>query len=249
MSESKNNFEKIDDFIMGKLKGEELNSFNLELASNEELSAAVEQRNKLYHGIREAGRKEFVADLKEIHKDVIGSKQKPSKVIKFNWRPLLMVASTLLVVITSWWLWSGNENDPNSLFASNYEPYALNQNLRDDSGSEDFVEGAKLYREKNYAESLPIFQKLAEKNNSPSLKMAIAISHFENDNTPRAIETLQEIIASEDPFLSDLANWYSALFYIKLDEKENAKSHLEILASSSDNDKYEESKLLLSKLK
>lgn len=248
MKDKNHNFYNIEDFIMGNLKGEDLDAFERELAQNKELSEEVTQQKKLYQGIRTAGRKEFVKDLKEIHKSVVGIDRNSSKIINFNWRPILAIASIFLVAFFSWWLLSIPSHSSQDLFSKNYEPYSFNQNLRDSDQDKQLIQAAEFYRNKKYAESLPLFQKAAQNNNSSSIKMAIAMSYFENDEPQKAINVLKEIIDSQDPFLSDLAHWYSALFYLHLDEKENALSHLQLLASSDQNDKYLEAKDVLTKL-
>jgi len=249
MNENTDFFNKIDDFIMGNLRDEELNSFELELANNEALAKAVNQQRILYESIRKSGRKEFVADLKVIHKKVVDNDPKLAKIRKFNWRPFFAAAAVLFIVASCLWLFIPASTDSQSLFVANYEPYELNQNVRDFQQDQNLLRGAELYRDKNYNESLPILEKVSEDNTSSSITMAIAISQHENGETKKAISILQKIIDADDPFLSDLAHWYSALFYLQLDQKENAITHLSILTDSAQNDKYEEAKQLLEKLR
>lgn len=249
MSNNNNNFDKIDDFIMGKLESEELKSFEFELSNNDALSAAVTQQRKLFDGIRNAGRREFVADLKVIHEKVVTEKKRTAKIINFNWRQLLVVASTMCILLVSWWLFTDTSSDAQSIFADNYEPFALNQNLRNFGQEEEMIQAAEYYRNKNYNESLPLLQKIDSNESSSSIKMAIAISYFENKDTEKALEILNDIIVSKDPFLSDLAHWYSALFKLQNRQNEEAKSHLEYLSSSLDKDKHLDAKKILEKLR
>ena len=134
------------------------------------------------------------------------------------------------------------------LFANNYEPYALNQVLRNSEEDKDLKEAAYLYRNKDYEKSLPSLQNALKSNNSPALKIALSISHFENGEPIKALENLNEIIILKDPFLSDVAHWYSALFYLHAGQVEKAKVHLEFLADSPERDKHNEAKKILEKL-
>ena len=81
MEEKIDYFELIDDFILGKLNVDMQNSFEQELNRNSELALKVEQQRKLYSGILKAGRKEFISDLKKIHKEVVTDTDKEAKMV------------------------------------------------------------------------------------------------------------------------------------------------------------------------
>jgi len=243
-------FEQVDDYILGHLTEQDVLAFQEELKQNSALAEALDSQERILRGMTEGGRMELKAELKAIHQKVVQAPKPEAKVRKINWRPFVAAASLLLLGLVAWWAWAPQANTPQQIFATHYEPYELMLAMRDEGEDKRIGEAAKLYRQRQFAEAIPILEALIEKEGEHSQKLlALAISRFENGESEKAFLPLQQIIKDKDPFLSDQAQWYSALFYLKLDQSQKAIPFLEVLAKSPNAAKRSEAQKMLAQLK
>lgn len=255
MKDKENYFEKIDDYLLGHLSEIENTKFEKALESDEALAKAVAAQERIRKGMMEGGRRKLRAELKAIHQEVVFSDEssysdEPSaKVRKLNWRPMVAAAAVLLLGVLAWWLWGGQGVSPERLFAQNFEAYDLVLNQRDEGKGEQLPKLIELYDAKKYEVAKPMLESMLKEDVTNSqLRLALAIARFETNETTTAFKPLTEIIQSEDPFLSDLAKWYSALFHLRLNQIEQALPFLQALADDPDADKHQAAKKILQQI-
>lgn len=250
MKEKKQFFAQIDDYILGHLEEKEVIAFQQELEQNIALTEALHSQERILRGMTEGGRIELKAELKEIHQKVINTPRPKTKVKKMDWRPFVAAASLLFLGLVAWWSWPLPANEPQQIFATNYEPYELMLAMRNETEDKRIGEAAKFYRQRRFAEAIPILEALISEEGEHSQKiLALAISRFEIGEKEKAFLPLQKIIKDKDPFLSDLAHWYSALFYLQLNQSAKAIPFLETLANSPNAAKREAAQKILEQLK
>lgn len=250
MNEQNLYFDKIDAFLLGHMEAAEAEDFKAEIRLDEELTAQVEARKRLIGAMSESGRREMKLQLKNIHREVI---DETPRMRKMNWRPLLAAASIAMIGLMMWWLWMPQSTTSQDIFAANYESYELSLALRDEAPEARVGELNQLYRNKKYAESIPILQELIadEESNDQfgaQLQLALANAFFATGEKGRAIQPLLQIIETEDPFLSDEARWYAALFYIEQNNNQAAIPFLTTLANNSRADHHVEAMKILKSL-
>ena len=169
---------------------------------------------------------------------------------KRDWRPFIAAVFLLGLGLVSWWFWPPPQNAPQQIFANHYEPYELMFDMGTEAADKRMEVASKFYRQRQFTEAIPVFEILtSEEGEHAQELLALAISRFEIGKKEKAFLPLQQIIKDKDPFLSDLAYWYSALFYLKLEQSAKAIPFLEKLTNSPNADKQETAQKILEQLK
>ncbi len=249
MSDKRNYFEKIDDYLLGHLSEAELTAFEQAVQEEEALAKAVEGRKKLIKGMVVGGRRKLKSKLQSFHQEEIEASKPKAKSRNLIRRSILAAAAILLLGILCWWLWSPTAMDATQIYANNYEPFELVLNLRDSDPKDNLDLLIQQYRNGEYAKVIPAIESILQEKNNSQLQLALAISRFQTGDKTKAFLPLQKIIANKDPFLADQARWYSALFYLQLDQADLATPFLQTLATTPDADKQAEAQKILSLLK
>ena len=249
MSDKRDFFKKIDDFLLGHLSEEEATAFQQATEEDEALAKALDGRKQLLKGMAVGGRRKLKSKLKSFHQEVIETPVAVAKTKTLNWRPIAAAAAALLLGVLLYWLWTPTAMNATQIYASNYEPFELVLNLRDTNDKENLDLLVQQYRNQEYTKVIPALETLLQEKNNSQLQLALAISRFEAGDQSNAFLPLQNIITANDPFLADQARWYSALFYLQLDQVDRAIPFLQTLATTPDADKHAEAKKILSQLK
>ena len=141
----------------------------------------------------------------------------------------------------------------NSSYRSYYEQYInwseLPSFVEKGQDQNNFSHGETAFKQENYKEAITFFQQV-----TPSHEFYIHSLEYlgaaydlldENDN---AITTFQKLANVEDPYERSKGNWYTAMIYLKMKNKDKAIGILRELVKDSENYKYEKARGLLKKL-
>ncbi len=242
-------FDKIDEYILNRLKGEELEVFESELTKNADLQTAVKQRSKISDAVKYLERKELKKELQAIHGKEIGASKTENKSIITILKPYLAAAAVICIGLLSWWLLSPSNTSTNDIYVSNYAPYKVLNNVRDAAQNAVVDQAWENYRAGNFEAAYLALEKLDNSEIDGQILIAKAISLNEMGLTNKAISTLAIVIENKDPFLLDLANWYIGLFYLKSDNIPQAKYFFQQLANDESADKHQAAKEILNSLR
>ncbi len=243
-------FEIIDDFLLGHLDPAAAEDFQQQMQKDPELAKAVDSQKRLQRGIIVGGRRALKEDLKAIHQEVVGSMPDSEPEKKINWRGYVVAAIIVFLALLAWWLWMPQKAEPQKLYAQYYQTFQPVLALRDSNTDPRINEVANLYRNGAYTEAIPLLEALLlqEEDNS-QLLLTLAVARFETGDSSKVFSALQQIIDANDPFLSDQAKWYSALFHLQLQQVDQALPFLQSLADEASADKNQEAKKILDALK
>ena len=239
--------QQIDDFIMGLLDEKEKALFNKELASNNELAIRLEDRRVLIKGIEEYHSLELKHKLKNIHSKVFDSAPMQTA-RRRSLIPWIAAAATIALLIVAL-LWMNNSKATSEqLYASNFKPFELSFTQRDDVDTQ-LLQLEVLYDNGQYEEAIPIFEsKIRESNNPGQLQLGIGISKMAVGQNEAALQHFDIILKSGDLLFKDHAIWYSALTYLKMDDREQAKRFLQQLVEDREADHHGEAVKLLEEM-
>ena len=97
-------------------------------------------------------------------------------------------------------------------------------------------EAIGMYNAQKYQEAIPLLQKALQEgpnqNLGAKLSMYLGVSYSQLDQLERAIPHFKEVLNTPNPYALD-ARWYLALIYTRLEDNEQAKSHLEFIRGFS----------------
>lgn len=169
----------------------------------------------------------------------------PSKVVRL--RPWLMAASiAFLVGISSWLLFFNSPGiDTDELYNAHFSPYenVVHPIERGEQLEDLQTQAFTAYEEGDYARALSLFKELQHKSTDGYIKFYEAITLMQLNKHEDAADLLTNYIEGNDE-LSNRAEWYLALCYLKLDEAAKSKSLLKKVAGRDGFKAKEANKLL-----
>ncbi len=237
MEKNEANFEA---YFTGKMSSDELEKFNHELNSNEEFKKEFDFFLSIKAASVNIERDNLRNELQNIHIDDLSSdsEQPTTKPAKSN--RLLWLISAFLLLALSYITYKNifTVEEPEQLFAQNYEPY-IAQQARGNTAEEL----KQSYISKDYS---GFITNAKEVEMTPELYMMLANAYIATNAFELAESSFLQI--SDNSSLRDQKYWLLGLVQLKLNKLEKAKSTFLKLQSLS-NYKNKEIEKILSQLK
>ena len=217
----------INAYFENRLSEIERERFNDLLKTDDEFQEQFNFEKELQNSLRLEHRKELKTFLREAD-----AKSNQSQRLPFNKKVWLVAASVVILLVSSFWIINNNSNNPTveNLYASYYQPYenvvySIERGTRvDDLTSRAFL----AYEQSDYRLAAKLFQQLSEEVTLDYIDFYQGIAMMELGENEKSISYLNHYLKSENP-LSDRALWYLALNYLKLNNIDEAKKHLDRL--------------------
>jgi len=232
----------IDDYLLDRLSGVELEQFEKKLKTDQSLASKVEER-KIVLGVVDAfGDIEMMEQISAIHKKEVTADRKSTK-----FRFLYAAAAALALFVVIWFLMK--PASPETLFADYYQAYDLSFTTRNDDNDQQLAQADLLYKSRNFKEALPLFEEQYKSGNTGSkIGIALGICHIEMQRYSEALPYFSNILNQEFDTYRDQALWYTALIKLKQNDVQSARPFLQELADNSKSYFYQQAKMLLSEL-
>ena len=233
--------ETIDLYLSKQLKGEDLSAFELKMNTDPVFKKEIETQSFIHRGVNKLGEDEMRSKLKKIKAKILEeekhilsgesvSRKKivPLKPVKKT-RPFLrwsIAAAIALVLGASVYLVATRQKVSSlDLYASYYEPFAEEINVRNASSRSIANQASQLYQAKKYKEALPLFLQILESEpDNAEVQLAVGVSQLELGRFEKATQTFSAV---NNPLFKDQANWYLAMAFLKQSDMTNAKTVLE----------------------
>jgi len=237
-------YELIEAYCNGQLKGNELEAFEKDLENNPELQKEVkffkENISLLSEGIQNEDKRET---LKKSLDEIGGryfEKPKKNTIIPIK-RYIAIAASIAALFILGTLLW------PSSSMYEQYAmhaPYSFQQ--KGDSFN-DLISAAKAFNAKDYKTACSHFENYLKENaQDKEAYFALGICHLEMNQEQKALEIFDSELFKNSVF-EGKAQWYKALSYLKMEDYQSCIMVLERI--KSDSPYYDKSLSLLKELK
>ncbi|WOK08063.1 hypothetical protein RT717_05380 [Imperialibacter roseus] len=207
-------------YLQGKLTEAEKDAFEANLSPEEQEELAFEL------GVRERLEEEL---RKELRMKVAGFEKKVRPARRINPAYIGVAASLFLVASLAFYLTRQQE----SLFDEYYQPYPNYEltSVRGEQNLSDRQRAYQAYDDGKYEAAAASFGKLDSLSAPDYFFRGICLIQMNNDAL--AVADFQRVAAMNDQDYVEAANWYTALIYVKLNDKDRAKALLEILASGN----------------
>ncbi len=240
--------QKIDDFIMNKLIGSELDAFTAQMESDPELASEVKLRQQLLAELDVLSDYKTQQKIQAVHKTEMARFRGKKRRIVAIWR-FAAAAIFGLLAFSVWWF--TDEATPAELYASNYSPYSYKYGVRDvDTINPALKQASDYYQNQNYEQAIPLLIKGMEENpDETELYLALGISLFETGDAEAALQQFDYLIRKQDRFYAGEALWYSSLIELNRGNIDNTTTFLNQITTSNSNDSlYQKAQNLLKKL-
>lgn len=232
----KDNFEIIEEYLLGNLPAEEKEVFEQRLGEDAVFKKEFDVMKAIFQSAEMSAKDKMKIDFENIHqRNFQTSKQAKSKIISI--RPVYKIAASVLLLIScalAFWLLSNKSIDipQDQLYANYFEPTELSFSYRGDDSNEVLETLQELFNTKDYPEFI---DQLAaynpDKDRDPALILAKGQAHLELDQFTRADEEFKSLLAN--PLYKDQANWYLGLMYVKQNKNAEALIYLDAVDRGS----------------
>ena len=220
--------EKIDRYLSGGMSKDEFNSFEAEIAVNEELKSEVQLQKK-------TGDLLEAAAWVETKNKVEALSRKSTKTISI--RPLLKIASVFIILLGSSYFFMHQSYSDSKLYAAYATPHPDNLTVMGDEKSE--LTGAmELYNEGNYTEADKLFLTLSKDAELKDELLVYRLTCLLETNKPtQAIELIQSV---EENKMNSTIKWQLILAHLANGSTDNLSDLIENFRK--DNNGYQETK-------
>ena len=228
-------FNVIARYLSSTMTVEERTQFESELKQNPALQADFDFAKEVIVAIKDTDNRNFRNAIGSI----INEKSEQHTILRIINRPLYKwVAGVILLISISFfisWHFLTPRNSYDRLFAQYYQTYPLDfMNRSDGNVLSNLYMAFTAYQERNYTESLTLFNKVIETDSTLVVAYFYrGISCIETNNLPLAITSFNKVLHFEQNSYAPQSHWYSALTYVRLKDKDNAMAHLKWLKTCS----------------
>lgn len=223
----------IERYNAGEMDEAEKQWFRNELRDNEKLRKEVELRSKTDLVIKNQDLMNLRNKLSSIEKQ----RKVPTPVRKSTRAVNIKYAAAIagFILIGSIALLSSRKLKNDEILDKYYKPYEVASALR--SGelvrNDNFSLALDYYSIHDYRTAAIYFSKVLEDDpGNMHSQLLNGISNFENQNYPAAESSFTKVIADNNNYYIDHAQWYLALCYIRTDERLKAIEQLAIIEKS-----------------
>ena len=236
--------EEIDDYLFDKLSDAEKANFDQKIANDKNFKEDFLLQKEVVQNLQSHGNKLLKNQLQAIHQEMLTTRKKPP-VLLYTFG---IACSIALVVLSVLFFGNFQTSNQTEIFSNHYKPYPLSFQTRTTNQlkNENIFKLQMLYQEQQYSEALPFLEQLSIENpKNPKFLLGKGICYIELQEWEKALAIFDSIIQLNEPFFKDHAIWYTALVYYKLQNFQEAKNKLKILASNPNADHNEDSKQFL----
>ncbi len=168
----------------------------------------------------------FLSMLKEFEKEEPIDEEKPViKLPRYRW--MAIAASFVILLGLSIYFVLNAETSPEDLFAEHFEPYrnVVHPITRGKPAEDEKTQAFLAYQNEEYDNAITLFDKLYEQEGQPYYLFYKANALLELNSNDEAIAILQK--SDQLGEFADRSAWYLALAYLKVEDTEKAKEHLQ----------------------
>ena len=170
---------------------------------------------------------------------------------KRNFQKVYRAAAIILLFVTvgvvTWMIWPGNSN-MDDLANRYFRSYQSLASVRSNDGSTDaLMENAfQFYNLRNFTQAETSFRKLLQsKPNNTMARLYLGLSLMETGKTKEATPIFRLILQQNDVLYRAQSEWYLSLCLLKTSKKDEAISHLKVLAGKNGHYREMAEKLLV----
>ncbi len=243
--------EKMEEYLDKEMSGKDRQQFEDELAKNVPMQRALQLEEDLRAGISRLGHTALRDRLRRIHAEEIGEED-GATIVPMRSRGLARrwaaIAAMLIAAVgLMYWATQMGATDPAGLYASNYEPYSLELTQRG-AGEQSEVQAAEqAYRDGDYATAGSLLEELYQADQQDAeIALGLAVARWENGDSSGALELLQQLV--DHPLLSDKAQWYRAMIFLKEENLTAARDALQAVAGDENSTQAVQAQEVLSRL-
>jgi tetratricopeptide (TPR) repeat protein len=226
-----NKQENIDAFLLGELKGEELNDFNEMIKQNPDMAKELRFQAEVMESIRD----EKKLALRETLNEVLPDSSLRFTILKYS-RTMQLAAAVVVMamIIGGSFLYESVFNTSSSsqqLFEEYFTPeYELMTVRSGNSSNSTLEQGMNYFANRDYNNAIETFEEVPD---NMLAKLYSGFSYMHLDNYQQAEQLFSEIVDDGDSMFTDQAAWHLGLCYLATDKEEDAIKIFNVIANGN----------------
>ena len=241
-------FEKIEQYALGKLTAEERIAFEEKIATDPAMADALSNFRKSQMAIKAAARHQLREKTAKAYSSQVSATNRKYVLIQ----RIAVAAGFLLLLAAGFWYYNqdGNAMEPDILFVQNFEmpaaPAVRSYNNPQDGKWEQTLQ---FYGANNFDEAIPLLSELLEDetfDQKETAKLLWGASLLATHQADKALFILDQI--NDAKCYKQEKEWYRALAFLLLNKLDAAKSALEQIAGQKNHYKMKEAAQMLKHL-
>lgn len=234
---------QIDDYILGRLSGDALQSFEQELQQNMEFRKTVQEQQDALNYIEAANDLLIQEQISAIHAAELKELNKKSE-SNNRFKPIAIAASVAIFIAASIWLLDIFNTEEN-LHTAYYDVPTIAFTDRGENTATAFEEAGFQYNSGNYQKAIEQLEALLPQvSQNPKAHLALGISYFEIKKFPQAIQHFDWLMNNGGDLYAPQGKWYKALSMLSLGQNMEAEKLLKEIESSGGWKSQEAQKIL-----
>lgn len=253
MVSKRNKYEEIESYLNNQLSEKELSSFNQKLIKDKQLDKEVQLHRELPLAILDYKVIALEEKLKKIQVNFNFTNNKQvvwqSPLLAFATVKRYILAACFCLTITGLFYLhqqQNKDNSPKSLYENYYQPYEIYTANKSLTKYNNPLQAAfQCYQTQDYPKALTGFVEAYQVDNTnQEAKLYAGICLLELNQIKEATLLFKQVIKEGKDNLKQVANWYLALSYLKVDIVDSTKIILHGLITDNANYRYEARSIL-----
>ena len=223
-------YDRIDRYLRGELRGQELTAFQSLLDADPNFAGEVDLHRQVMEAIADVKSRELERVIEEVGRE-FDRESRSTRVRRF-FAAAAAATGLLLASVATIYMLYGSGPSPQMLAANNFEPYGLYSNVRSGAATETGADkGFDAYAAQDYAEAIALFEAVRNAGNgTPEVTFFLANAYLTQGLYGKAEPLLQSLAESSGHLLTEQSEWYLALALLGQQQTDAAKALLREIA-------------------
>jgi tetratricopeptide (TPR) repeat protein len=235
----------VDRYLEGNLSERERTAFEERLLQDEMLRQEVSEIKLIRGGIIRLARATSLKKLQDLEGTL--PPVKTNKTIHWTNIWLQVAAGISLLAVCAYLLWPRTQ-EPTQIFAEHFEPYPniIMPTVRGvvENDSTVKAQAFRAYDQQDYVLAIQLFEKLSVQDEA--VLLYLGNSYLASGQPEKALLLFEKVLNNYEVF-DEQAEWYVAVTYLKLEEREKAREALQKVVARNSSYKSK-AQLILDKL-
>ena len=218
--------ELIAEYLAGTLSKEECKAFDQQFFSDETFAEEVSFYLQAKAAAKAASDEQR---LQAFTQHYFQQKPTPMRTLRRMQPVQWAIAAAVVLLISTLALLNLRSPELPELYAAHFSALEVDSSVRDQTQvDQQWTQAMEFYEAKKYTETITLLESISDQEKIgelPKVSLYLGMCHMLQGKDQQALEAFERV-APESIYIQD-AYWYTALLYLKMDNKENAKTALQ----------------------
>ncbi len=224
MKHSDKNFDRIEDYLFGRMSEAEKKAVEDEMAENKELAADLALHKLEHRAMELLAQQELKANLDSWKEERSGAGQQEAKVVSLAARRRFLqyaaAACALLLAGFFVWFWLGKGPDDAALASRYFDETSITNRSNTSGLPATLLPALQALQNKEYDRAVDLLGNITDSNFVTSARLLQGEAYFLKKDYSEAVTSFQSVIRQGEPILDvHEAEWRLALTYLALGYK------------------------------